>query len=466
MSNLPNGRLPSSFRDPAGFVFRRDGVIYRQINQVYAPHQAHLTQSGLYAALMAEGLLLPTVPAPDVPPAEPATAYQVVQPEPLPLISYPYEWCFGQLQAAALATLRLQRLALAHDMWLKDAAAYNIQWRGNRPILIDTLSFEKIADPAIPGPWPAYQQFCRHFLAPLALMAWRDVRLSQLLRVYLDGIPLDLASRLLPWRTRLNWSWLAHIHLHAAAQQRYAGQPAPTSRYPMRRHQLIGLLDSLERAVRRLRWRAPVGGWADYYHETNYSEAALARKEALVAEYLDLIRPNSVWDLGANTGRFRRLAAERHIFTVAFDLDPGAVEAHYRAAITAGQTHVLPLWLDLTNPSPALGWAQRERDGWRERGPAGLLLALALVHHLAIGHNLPLDHIAHLFSQLSQWLIIEFVPKQDSQAQRLLATRPDIFPDYTQAHFEAAFGVFYVIHRCDPLPDSLRQLYLMERRPC
>lgn len=466
MDSPHNGRLAASFRDPAGFLFRRDGVLYRQVNQVYAPHLTHLLASGLYQTLVEQQLLVALTAAPEVAPQDPALAYQVYQPEPLPFISYPYEWCFGQLQAAALLTLRIQRLALAHDMWLKDASAYNIQWRAGRPILIDALSFERLSDPAAPGPWPAYRQFCQHFLAPLALMAWRDVRLSRLLRVHLDGIPLDLAGRLLPWRSRLNWGCLAHIHLHAAAQQRYADRPPAPTRYVMRRHQLIGLIDSLERTVRRLRWRAPVAGWAAYDAAGSYTPAALAHKEALVADYVRQADPATVWDLGANTGRFSLIAARQGRFTLAFDGDPGAVEAAYQAAAAAQTANFLPLWLDLTNPSPSLGWAQRERDGWRERGPADLLMALALLHHLAIGNNLPLADIARFFSRLAPWLILEFVPKSDPQAQRLLATRPDIFPAYTQAGLEEAFGLCYAVRRCEPLPESARLLYLLERRPC
>lgn len=466
MDNRPSSRLTASFRDPAGFLFRQDGVLYRQINQVYAPHLTHLLASGLYQTLVEQDLLVSMTAAPEVTPYTPALAHQVYRPEPIPFISYPYEWCFGQLKAAALATLHIQRRALAHDMWLKDASAYNIQWRANRPILIDALSFERLSDPAAPGPWPAYRQFCQHFLAPLALMAWRDVRLSQLLRTYLDGIPLDLTSRLLPWRSRLNWACLAHIHLHAAAQRRYADRPSTAPRYVMRRHQLIGLIDSLESAVRRLHWRAPSAGWAAYAAADSYTPAALTHKEKLVADFLRQADPATVWDLGANTGRFSHIAAQQGRFTLAFDGDPGAVEAAYQAATAAAAPNLLPLWLDVTNPSPSLGWAQRERDGWRERGPADLIMALALLHHLAIGNNLPLADSARFFGELAPWLILEFVPKSDPQAQRLLATRPDIFPDYTQAGLEEALGACYDVRRCEPLPESARLLYLLERRPC
>ena len=208
----------ASFRDPSGFLFTRDGVLYRQVNQVYAEDYRKLMDSGLYAKLVKAGLLIPHTEV-DIEPANKKLAFKVLCPEYVPFISYPYEWSFGQLKDAALATLSIQKRALKAGMVLKDASAYNIQFQRGKPTLIDTLSFEIYQEGE---PWVAYRQFCQHFLAPLALMAYQDVRLSQLLRVYIDGIPLDLASELLPARTRWNLGLATHIHLHARAQKRYA----------------------------------------------------------------------------------------------------------------------------------------------------------------------------------------------------------------------------------------------------
>jgi len=139
----------------------------------------------------------------------------------VPFISYPYEWSFSQLKAAALATLEIQKRALAFGMSLKDSSAYNIQFVHGKPILIDTLSFEMYQEGL---PWVAYRQFCQHFLAPLALMSYRDIRLNQLLRVYLDGIPLDLAASLIPFRTRFKLPLQLHIYLHARSQRHFSAK--------------------------------------------------------------------------------------------------------------------------------------------------------------------------------------------------------------------------------------------------
>jgi hypothetical protein len=328
---------------------------------------------------------------------------------------------------------------------------------------VDTLSFEIYREGE---PWDAYRQFCQHFLGPLALMAHADVRLSQLLRVYIDGLPLDLVTALLPGRTRWNPSLLTHLHVHAVAQRRYAKKTVERSgqRRRMSRMAFLGLVDSLEGAVRGLSWKPAGTEWAEYYTDTNYTEEALHHKRQVVSGFLDRIHPASVWDLGANTGLFSRLASARGVPTVAFDVDPAAVEQDYRQCVEEKEVNLLPLVMDLTNPSPGIGWQNQERMSLLERGPADAALALALIHHLAISNNVPLASLADFFQQVARWLVIEFVPKTDSQVQRLLATRKDIFPDYTQEGFERAFARSFTIHESIDLRGSQRRLYLMERR--
>jgi hypothetical protein len=449
--------ISASFRDPSGCLFRRDGVLYRQVNPVYEAHYERLMGSGLYDTLAEQELLIPHVEDPAVAPLV-SPAYKVLRPEPLRLVSYPYEWCFSQLKDAALTTLRIQRLSLEHGMILKDASAYNIQFRAGKPVLIDTLSFETYTEGE---PWVAYRQFCQHFMAPLALMSHTDVRLGQLFRVFLDGLPLDLASELLPTRTLLRFSLLAHVHLHGRAQRRFAEKAPRKKVATVSRNGLIGILDSLERGVRRLRWEPEGTEWADYYSDTNYSEQAWRHKQSLVADFVAKAAPRTVWDLGANTGEFSRIAADQAEATVAFDMDPAAVERNYRKCVEEGEGRILPLVLDLTNPSPAIGWANRERLSLFERGRADTALALALVHHLAIGNNLPFGKIGEFLAGMSDTLIIEFVPKSDSQVQRMLATRKDVFDDYDQHSFERALGEHFAIEESVSIADSERRLYLM-----
>ena len=460
-----NENHSASYRDPSGFLFTHEGVLYRQVNQSYQTDYDLLMKSGLYDRLVKSKKLIPHTEV-DVSPSRPELAHKIIQPIRVGFISYPYEWCFSELQDAALLTLSIQKTALEQGMSLKDASAYNIQFYSGRPILIDTLSFETYQEGS---PWIAYRQFCQHFLAPLALMAYQDVRLSQLMRVYIDGIPLDLASELLPARSRLNLGLTAHIHLHASAQKKYSDIPeqalTQSKGRSMSKMSLVGLIDSLHSTVSGLKWEPKGTEWGDYYDSTNYTRAAFDRKMEIVKMFLDKAQPGQVWDLGANTGVFSRLAADKGILTISSDIDPAAVEKNYQETRQKKETNLLPLVLDLTNPSPAIGWKNAERDSFIERGPVDAVMALALVHHLAISNNVPLPDLAEFFAQLGRWLIIEFIPKEDSQVQRLLATREDIFPQYTQAGFEAAFQPYFELRECLPMEGSHRVMYLMERRP-
>jgi hypothetical protein len=308
----------------------------------------------------------------------------------------------------------------------------------------------------------AYRQFCQHFLAPLALMALRDIRLNQLLRVYIDGVPLDLASGLLPSKTRFSFGLLTHLHLHASAQKRYSGAEVKSRAGTMSRQAMTGLIDSLESTITKLDWNPGGTEWGNYYDITNYSEAAFEHKKLLIREWAARLKPARVWDLGANNGVFSRVAAETGAYVVSSDIDPAAVEQNYRTSKEAKEQNLLPLLLDLTNPSPSIGWANQERDSFSARGPVDMVLALALIHHLAISNNVPLPQLADFLSKLGKWLVIEFVPKSDSQVQKLLVSREDIFPNYTREGFEAAFKERFNIREATNVSESERALYLME----
>jgi hypothetical protein len=456
-------RDPGSFRDPSGFVFWREGRPYRQIQQGFATEWDAFAGSDLERRLIDRGRLLPyeTV-SPDL--AELPGAHAVIAPEPIEFISYPYEWTFGELRDAALLTLDAQLDALADGWTLRDASAFNVQFRAGRPVLIDSLSFEPHEDGS---PWVAYRQFCEHFLAPLALMARRDVRLGHLLRTDIDGIPLDLAARLLPWRTRLNFGLLSHVHLHARSQRRHAGnedegRAARTARIP--RSRLVALIGNLRSTVKGLDWTPAGTEWADYAEHTSYGDAATADKDRLVAEFVGQVPGERAWDLGANTGRFSRIAAGAGKRVLAFDIDPAAAEQHYRALRGEGRMDILPLVLDVANPSPGLGWAGHERRSLFERADADVVLALALVHHLAISRNVPLPMVLGLLANLAPWAIVEFVPKEDAMVRRLLASRKDVFPEYHLDGFRTAARERFEIMADQQIQKSPRSLFLLRRR--
>ena len=455
-------RHPSSFRDPAGFIFKDDGKLYRQVNKVFKSDFESLHSSGLYDELVDKALLIPHEA--NGPVSSPGEHYATILPKQLDFISYPYEWSFSQLKDAALVTLRLQKLALSRGMSLKDASAYNIQFVGGQPQLIDTLSLENYAEGT---PWVAYRQFCQHFLAPLALMAYTDVRINSLLESNIDGIPLPLASALLPMRTKLKFSILIHLHLHARAQIKNADLDISKNhkKANFRKRSLLGLLDSLKSCIEGLHWSPSGTEWHDYYQSNNnYEEESFNHKGEVVEQWLSQNNCSSVWDLGANTGRFSQIAAKYADHVVAWDVDPGCVEQNYLNLKKSKDRKILPLYQDLTSPSPSIGWANQERDSFSERANVDMILALGLVHHLAISNNLPLGMLADYFSSMSEYSIIEFVPKDDSQVKKLLRTRKDIFDSYNEDRFVQEFSKVYEIIEKKVVSGTLRTLYLMKSK--
>lgn len=449
---------PSSFRDPGGFVFYHEQQIYRAVCEPAEKDYRHLMDSGLYKELVSSELLIPH--------EESSKTFDfssrvrtVISPEKVPFISYPYEWCFSQLKAAALATLEIQRIALKHGMSLKDASAYNIQRHNGKTKLIDTLSFEIYEQDT---PWKAYRQFCQHFLGPLALMSKTHVSLGILSKDFIDGMPLDLCTRMLPSASWFNIGLLTHIHLHARQQQRHGMRPTK-AKAKITKIGMAGIIDNLRRTTEGLKWTPKGTEWAEYYDNTNYSSQAFSEKHQIVDNFIQLIKPKTVWDIGANEGEFSRIASKYSELTVSFDIDPSSVEKNYLKTAGEVNSNIIPLVQDLTNPSPWIGWAGEERASLQSRGPADLVMSLALVHHLAISNNVPLDMIACFMSQLGKNLIIEFIPKNDSQVQHLLRSRQDIFNDYNSDNFEAAFQKYFTQLKKELVSDSSRTLYLFRR---
>jgi hypothetical protein len=449
----------SSFRDPSGTVFEKEGIIYRQINGYYLNQYNHLIQSGLYDSLKRSGNLIchEEVSLSGIS----KDCIIVIRPERIPFISYPYEWTFGQLKDAALLTLRIHLKALEHGMILKDASSYNIQFKDGTPILIDSLSFDFYNEGM---PWVAYGQFCRHFLAPLLLMRHVDIRLNRLLALYIDGVPLDLASSLL--KGKGGFFTLQNIHWHSKSIAKHAGdgknpRGIKSINLPKSRH--VALIESLIRGVEKLALKNLQTEWGAYYGGTNYSDNSAEHKKELVSSFLQQIQPATVWDLGANDGTYSRLALEHNAHVTAFDIDPVAVERNY-SFVKRERLNMLPLVLDLTNPSPAIGFGNREREIIEKRQKPDCVMALALIHHLAISNNLPLNNLASWLSKVCSHLIIEFVPKKDLQVQILLATREDIFSAYTQEAFEAAFNSHFIRRCSESIIGTCRTLYWYQSR--
>jgi SAM-dependent methyltransferase len=454
-------KIPSSFRDPDGYVFSYEGIVYRQIAPSYKTDYEQLMNSGLYASLVQKGLLVAheDVTLERVKSIPYVLAHKIICPQQLSFISYPSTWSFGMLKDAALLTLKTQKLALQHKMILKDASAYNVQFVGSIPIFIDTLSFTAYTEGSA---WAGYRQFCQHFLAPLALMAHTDVSLNNLFITHLEGIPLPLAAKLLPFKTRFNVHLFLHIHLHARTQINYQNKKINTSSGRMSSQKILNIVESLISAIEKLNWTNKKTEWADYY-DTSVSANYRSNKSQAVKDCLRDINPQRVLDLGANDGVFSRFAAEMGAEVFSFDVDPACVEANYQQLTKEKNTKITPLVVDVTNPEPSFGWNNTERPRLFDRLKVDTIMALALIHHLRISNNTPLSKIAEFFSFYCQHLIIEFVPKSDDKVQRLLQNRMDIFDDYTVDGFKSAFRDYFTIEKTINFEDNNRILFLMKK---
>jgi ribosomal protein L11 methylase PrmA len=446
---------PASFRDRDGFVFFEGNTCYRAIHKAYASVWENVVSSGLYAELSAEGKLIPLEPCDEQAfPQLKQELHKIYKAQNIPFISYPGEWSFSQLKKAALLTLEIQKRAIEKGFCLKDASAYNVQFIGKRAVFIDSLSFDTYH---AEQPWQAYAQFCRHFLAPLLLAHYGIPNAHAFFLNHIDGIPLSLCSRLLPWKSHFHLLAYTHIHLHAKLEKKHAGDRILNLKgLSYSRKKMLSLLEHLEMEIKQLRVKDTSSNWTDYYDTFSYSEAAYKTKKKFVNQICSSIKGKLCLDLGANSGAFSFIAAEHFEQVLACDSDASVLKEIRKQT----KPNVLTLQLDLSNPLPAYGWNSNERRSFIDRAKHNdLTLALALMHHLCIGNNLPFEQLAAFFKDLSSHLLIEFVPKEDIQVKKLLVSRQDIFQDYTKANFETAFEKYFDKHQEFALPDSERVLF-------
>ncbi len=449
---------PSSYRDPSGFIFETEGVLYRQVNLSYKDEYDFFVASGCYDKLVAKKFLVPHQRIDENKTGFPEW-YTTLKPELIPFISYPYEWSFSMLKDAALLTLKILKEALAFDIVLKDATPFNVQWKDGSMIFIDSLSFEKFQN----KPWIAYRQFCENFLAPLLLSHYKKEPLQSLLLAWPEGIPLSITKSLLPWRSRFSIHTYLHIHLHAGIAKKKKQENKVEHSFSKKK--LLNLITSLETLITSLRLPDTSSTWSDYYTEAAQRNNYLEEKKTILQKWLSQESSiSTAIDAGANAGEFSKLLAQKNIFTIATDFDPYCINTLYKETRATKVNNILPLILDLSNPSPAIGVNHHERASFLERANADLVLCLAVIHHLTIGKNIPFEKVAYLLGTLGKNLIIEFVPKEDEKVQLLLASKKDIYTTYSKEDFVRVFSNYYNIDKEEKIADSGRALFYMKKK--
>jgi len=458
---------PGSFRDPMSRVFVSDDAVLRALDgEALADYEA-LESSAFFREAVDAGRIVGTERG-EAPAELTGQGWAaVLRHERIPFVSYPYEWPFEMLRDAAVLQLDLVAAALEDDLTTKDASSYNVQFVGSRPTFIDVGSFERLrAD----EPWYGYRQFCQLFLFPLMLQAYRGLAFQPWLRARVGGISPIEARRAMSRRDLLRKGVLLHVALHARAEQRLAGTErdvkAELKKSGYRKEIHIAQNRGLRKVVDKLRWKESESAWSGYSERRHYTDDDLATKERFVEAAASRSHRSLVWDLGANDGRFSRLVAPHADYVVAVDQDPLVVDALYRSLRDEGDERILPLVMDLSDPSPGLGWRSRERRAFVDRGQPDLVLALAVVHHMAITANVPIGQFVDFLAELGAETVVEFPRPDDPMVERLLRNkRAGVHDDYAEATFEKAVGdAGFRVEAREELPSGTRVLYLLVPR--
>ena len=455
---------PGSFRDRQGRIFYRNGEVIRALSSRALEEWQVLSSTRFFSRSMEAGKIVRTrALEPEelegaLPEGETWSGF--LRHETIPFISYPYEWSFQMLKDAALLQLELIAAALAEGMILKDASSFNLQWRGTKPVFIDIPSFERLS----PGePWVGYRQFCQLFLYPLFLQSYENIPFQPWLRGSIDGISPQHCWQLMSARDLLRAGVLTHVYLQSRLQNHYGGSDTDAKGVlktaGFSRDLIAANVQRLAKTVAGLSWTQTRSEWSDYASNNSYSRQDHETKTDFVRSAAQSRHWTLAWDLGCNTGSFSRICAENSDYVVAMDQDPAAIELFYRALSQEGCSNILPLVLNLADPSPDLGWRCLERKAITGRGRPQLTLCLALIHHMVIGANVPVGEFLQWLADLQSALVIEFVTKDDPMLKVLLRNKEDQYQDYELDHFERCLGSLFEVERREIVPSGTRVLY-------
>ncbi len=452
-----------SFRDPSGHVMVDEDRIIRVLDDSGLAAWRALEKTRFFDGFTTDGRLVATREI-DAVEAGIEGWSGVLEHDRIPVISYPYEWSFSMLQDAALLTLDLTEAAINEDLIMKDATPYNIQWRGTRPSFIDIGSFEPLAAGEA---WPGYRQFCRQFLFPLMLQAYKDIPFQPWLRGRLDGLAAAEFRRMLRPRDLLRRGVPLHVALQARAERRYEHRSrnvrSEIRQAGFRKEMILNNVRNLRKLVAGLRWDRESSQWSEY----STQDHAMRHREAK-ADFLrrNLAGTGLVWDLGANDGYYSRIAAEGNRAVLAVDGDALVIDRLYRSLSAEANQSILPLVVDLSDPSPATGWRQRERTALGERARPDLVVMYAVIHHMVIGGNIPTHEVLDWLAELDTRVVIEFVPVGDPMTDLLLANKrsSDVHRDYDEATFRQQLSERFEIEDEREVPDSSRTLLALRPR--
>ena len=462
--------LSESFVDPNGRLFEWRGEIYRVLEQEYSRRWYELTLDGTLPKLMADGLLIDS----ELTQFRTESDKAVLRHRRVPVVSYCYEWTAGMLKDAALLTLDLCLRLADRGLTLQDGHPWNVLFEGTRPIYIDAGSIVPLRDDIL---WAPYQQFCNFFLFPLYLYAAGcDHTARWLLRDYLhgvtdcdlrDGLPIMFKLRH-PWRTlgvtlpRFAGNLLQR--LPEELQQRFLSLPASIPASDDKSKLRLRFLESLRKNIASLKLSGGTSHWDNYYgtenrnyFQTNLSPGDWQKKHEAVENILAELAPHSVLDVGANTGRYCKLAAQQGRRVTACELDIAALTRCYEEA-RRGKLNILPLAVNVFSDSPTPGRGGVPCPPPTQRLRSELVMGLALMHHVVALQRLPIGRIVEILAAMSErWLLLEFVPPLKA---RIGASPVANLDDYTPDQLERCLrNVFISVRPLLSYPEE-RRLFL------
>lgn len=454
---------PGSFRDRDGRVYHCGNRIFRGLSASAMNGYRQLQDKPFYQALVESRHIIGTRELqPDENPLPDEVASQwagFLEHDVVPVISYPYEWTFSMLKAAASLQLHLVERAVSSGFALKDATPYNIQFVAGKPIFIDIPSFEPLSEGE---PWSGYRQFCEMFLFPLFLQAYKGCNFQPFMRASIDGIGVQTAARLFGFRDRFRKGVMSHVWLQSKLDRRFSGSSdnvrSNLKSAGFNKELILANVRKLQKLVSKLEWEATGSEWGDYTGFHNYTDVDHKRKEEFIRAAIRAEKPEVVWDIGCNTGQFSRIAASECKQVVSTDIDHVAVERLYLDENTPA--NILPLIQNVADPSPNWGWRNSERSDLQTRSKPDLILCLALIHHVVITANIPLAEFVDWLAGLTDKLVIEYVSRNDDKVETLLRNKQDKYKDYSRESLEANLQRYFKIMQKEEVNNGNRLLYL------
>lgn len=453
-------RHPASYRDPSGFIFKKDGLYLRQINPSYFEEYQAIKKAGVFEALWSKGWLIPHEEISS------SVTEIILEPEQIDFITYPYEWSFTAYKHAAQLTLRVQLFLLEKGFSLKDGSAFNITFHKGKAVFIDTLSIERYRENE---PWKGLKQFNEHFFAPLVLAKYYGSFYLKTLQHRIDGFPLKEAALLLPFSSKFNPTIYSHIHFLGKKENKKTGTLVEdTTHKGLSKMAQIKMLKSLELHINDMSLKENTE-WSSYYQQTNYEDASFELKKNKISLWTQEVSAQKVIDLGGNNGTFSLEALKHAQQVIVSDIDQSAIDYCYNQSIKNKESRLIPLVADLLQPAAGIGFNNEERTSFinRVKGyEVDMSMALALIHHITLSGNVPFKMSAAFFKSLSPYLIIEFPDREDSWVQFILDSKRDarhLFDDYNLASFEKAYGNHFTILKKEKIHQTHRTLFLMKR---